>query len=93
MTVWILYLLKYTLFAANTKLLIVGAYIPTHMQVQLYKDFANCLEEIRVNYSKNEIIVCGDFNLPYIQWLLDTSDYTVQRYVNPNIVEAADLLQ
>ena len=37
------------------------------LQVQLNKDFVNCLEEVNVNYSKNEIIlVCGDFNLPYI---------------------------
>ena len=79
--------------AANTRLLIVGAYIPTHMQVQLYKDFVNCLEEISVNYFKNEIVICGDFNLPYIQWSPNTSDYIVQQYVNPKIIEAADVLQ
>ena len=79
--------------ANNNKLLIAAVYIPSFLQVQMYKDFMNCLEELSVNFSKNEIVVCGDFNLPNIQWSSVTSQYVVQQYTNPRIIEAADVLQ
>ena len=50
----------------TNRLLLAAAYIPSFTLHQCYKDFINILEDVCVNYLPENVIACGDFNLPGI---------------------------
>ena len=53
---------------SSTKLLLAAAYIPPSSHRQCYKDFVNILEDVSTDYLPENIIACGDFNLPGVTW-------------------------
>ena len=71
-------------------LLIAAVYIPSFTLVQIYKDLVNFLEEISTTYKPENIIFCGDFNLPSLLWKNNPSRYEVIQYISPRVFEAAD---
>ena len=76
----------------TNRLLLAAAYIPSFILHQCYKDFINILEDVCVNYLPENVIACGDFNLPGIIWEDDLSVRAVQ-YVCPAILDSVTVIR
>ena len=76
----------------QAKLLLIGVYIPPLLSDQLYKDLANFVEEVSLNYLPENVILCGDFNLPCINWTNEPLNYSALQYICPRVISATDSL-
>ena len=76
----------------QAKLLLIGVYIPPLLSDQLYKDLANFVEEVSLNYFPENVILCGDFNLPNIYWTNEPLNYLALQYICPRVTSATDSL-
>ena len=76
----------------HNKLLIVGVYIPPFTPDCLYKDLVNFIDEISIDYLPENVILCGDFNLPNLRWTSNPLNYNALQYVCPKVISAVDIL-
>ena len=67
-------------------------YIWPFSHSQCYKDFVNILEDVSIAYLLENVIACGDFNLPGVTWSDNLSANAVQ-YVAPAILENVNVLR
>ena len=51
----------------HSKLLLMGVYIPFYFLDHLYKDVANFIEEVSISSFPENVILCGDLNIPGIR--------------------------
>lgn len=52
--------------------IIVGAvYIPPNSSLQLYESHANIVDAIFSKYTSSKFILCGDYNIPGVDWSSD----------------------
>ena len=57
--------------AGNKSILLGVVYIPPNSSVELYEYFCIQMESIIDEYQSDFIVLCGDFNLPGVQWIND----------------------
>lgn len=53
------------------KVIICCVYIPPNSSVECYQSFCNTCESLKNRYENCKFIVCGDFNLPNVQWSVE----------------------
>ena len=50
--------------------LVVGCvYFPPETNVEFYRSFCHTCESLRNRFENHKFIICGDFNLPHIEWI------------------------
>lgn len=55
----------------STRFIIGAVYLPPNSPLQLYECHINCVENIMSEYSSTPFVLCGDFNIPNVNWLSD----------------------
>lgn len=67
-------------------------YLPPNSLVQLYESHVSSIENILSIYSPHSIIICGDYNLPNINWASDNLGLVVTGALTPSAISLVDSL-
>lgn len=72
------------------KIIISCTYIPPNSSLTIYQDFANILQDIVCKNNKSHFFICGDLNLPKIEWdnLMNSSPVS-NLYAKADIIKSA----
>lgn len=76
---------------SNTNAFIYVAYIPPNSDKATYSRHSTLINSIQYK-SKDTILVMGDFNIPNVEWLLDTDDQKILLPINIRPDHAADFI-
>jgi len=72
-------------------LLIGGVYIPPSAPIELYTAHAETVDELWQSSGCNMGIICGDFNLPNVNWHNSVSGLSLSGTVNDNVKAIGDI--
>jgi hypothetical protein len=72
---------------------IIGAvYLPPNCPLQLYESHANTVEDIVSKYTPIPFVLCGDFNIPGVDWSCDNLGLIASGTLSPSATIISDSL-
>lgn len=74
--------------------LMLGVYLPPLITVNVYENYCNGPSDVLSIYPGCQFYNCGDFNLPYIDWIDDNKlvSFSIHLKASFNEIASADFL-